>query len=97
MHRPSVDSLSACSQGTDYSRLFLYIAVVFLSDVRMAVEMLVVVVLEVSETVVTEVVAVIIMIMSVFLERFPCETCSVALNRCKYKNTKHMHIKHSKQ
>ena len=23
---------------------------------------------------------------------FPCQTCSIALNRCKYKNIKHMHI-----
>ena len=37
------------------------------------------------------------MILSVFLERLPCETCSIALNRCKHKNTKHMHKRHSKQ
>ena len=29
---------------------------------------------------------------------FPCETCSTALNRCKYKNTEHVHIiRHPKQ
>ena len=36
-------------------------------------------------------------IMSVFLERLSCETCSNALNKCKYKNTKHMHTRHPKQ
>ena len=27
---------------------------------------------------------------------FPCETCSIALNRCKYKTRKRMHIRDSK-
>ena len=30
------------------------------------------------------------------MSTFLCETCSVALNRGKYKNAKHMHIRHLK-
>ena len=30
------------------------------------------------------------------MSAFPCETSSIALNRCKYKNRKHIHIRHSK-
>ena len=37
-------------------------------------------------------VVVVVTVVSVFLE-----TCSIALSRGKYKNTKHMHIRHSKQ
>ena len=36
-------------------------------------------------------------VMNIFLSAFPCETCSIVLNKCKYKNTKHMHIRHLKQ
>ena len=36
-------------------------------------------------------------IIIVFLERVPCKTCSTVLNKCKYKNIKHMHIRHPKQ
>ena len=52
------------------------------------------------------IVIVIIIIMSVFLERFPCETCSIALNKCKYKkqqqqqktiNSKHVRLRHLAQ
>ena len=40
---------------------------------------------------------VIIMIIIIIMSAFPYETCSIALNRCKYKNTNHMHIRHLKQ
>ena len=56
-------------------------AYLFLPDGNGQVEMIIIVII-------------IIVIMSIFLERLPCETCSTALNRC---NTKHMHIRHSKQ
>ena len=40
---------------------------------------------------------IIMIIMSVFLEHFPYETCSIALNKCKHKNTKHMHIRYRRR
>ena len=39
----------------------------------------------------------IIITMIYFWSAFPRETCSTALNKCRDKNRKHMHIRHSKQ
>ena len=34
----------------------------------------------------------IVIIMIIISVPFPCEACSIVLNRCKYKNTKNMHL-----
>ena len=43
------------------------------------------------------IIIIIIIIMSVFWSAFPCEICSIALNRCKSKNTEHLHVRPCKQ
>ena len=57
----------------------------------------VVIIIIIIIVVVVAVVVVIIIIIIISRAPFSCETCSVALNKYKYKDIKHMHKRHPKQ
>ena len=47
-----------------------------------------------SSSVVVVVVVVAVVITIIFLGAISCGTCSIVLNKCKYKNMNYMHIRH---
>ena len=69
----------------EVSDIFIIIIIIIIIVMMMMMMMMMMIII---------IIIIIIIIKAYFYSSFPCETCSTALNKCKYKNTKHTHLRH---